>query len=525
VYGEHGRISALRLRELLLLLGTLTGVVGAACNGVRLDAPISGRVIDAEMQKPIAGAVVRLLRQASCPRGGKLYALPALETRTDAGGHFSIRGGAGGAPCASPGWWAELSILASGYSVDSALDTDEYLTSQKSIRSGEFRLIPIRYLIEFDRYRRIAEQERRTVESDGRLAGKEEEYLGSVWRQALDHAQRLSFQPVERVGTFVSQPQAALYRVAVIQRERIIILAQDRNTGSFYAWTQRGDPVPSLLPEGLGLSLVEGEDLFKPSAPPFLSRNDGLHFPRGFSFPTAGITAETWHLIKTDFAGLRFAVRLPAHSIMTVEDGGRTVAVYLLQQMTNGGNPSAQRTESLNYVPGPRLAMSSVLPGAEPPIECMAIVGGAWNEVVFIAPTPTGRSLFVVPFHRFEQGQWSQVVARRVRLQSGTMDSEVTACRGGRETLYVALKNNGILKLQRKIIKNEGSDYVIGSATRTVAFDGPVDFGSIAVSEMGSDLEPGGRWETLYAVSGGDRIYRFDANLRADQRIQILGRD
>lgn len=493
-----------RQRILVVLLMCFIGVSGLLIFGVgpiRIDMPVRGQVIDSDTKRPIPGAAVRLDRTAACPRffhGHDWHRLPSLETRTDGEGRFTIGGGVTIAPCMLPRWSVDLHILAVGYLSDSAHDTDLYINTEKPVRYGLFELDRIRYLTELEEYRSATLT---------RLA----ENAGPVWAEALNTAQRLSFRTVGRPGAFASQAGAIFDQIATVEGGgpqrllRWIILAQDRNTGSLYRWTTKGTSEATLAPPVPGSSMLGGRRSVGYGFP-FFVKEDWLYFPEHGNAILRNPGSQNWFSASSRFDGVKAVVDIGVHVVM-VEAGGREVAIYHL-----GRVPRRRPDEPREGAPGPSLSVSDMLSGSQPPIECMTGVRGPSDEVVFIAHTADGRALFGLPYGRIQRKEW---VAERVELPRGTLSAEVTACAGGNSSLYVALRNRGIIKLERTEVRGWKSTWKVRQTRTLTGASGPLNFSSLAVGE----IEP--YWEVLYGVAGDDAIYRFSADLRPDQRIEF----
>jgi hypothetical protein len=203
--------------------------------------------------------------------------------------------------------------------------------------------------------------------------------------------------------------------------------------------------------------------------------------------------------------------------VVTLEAGGAEVAVYDFDRWIEWQVPRRKAGQPREILPGPRLAVADLLPGARSPIECMTRVRGVHSAIAFVARTGDERAVFL-----FTGGQdtnprdWK---ANQVGLLGGALRGEVTACAGAEGVLYVALKDQGILKLSlgQERIRTSGwqlAARITGTATLTGP-SGPLNFSALAVG----DIE---RYrEVLYAVAGDDAIYRFGADLRPDQRIEV----
>lgn len=137
--------------------------------------------------------------------------------------------------------------------------------------------------------------------------------------------------------------------------------------------------------------------------------------------------------------------------------------------------------------------------------------------IAFIARTGERRALYVL--ERSAERDPQKWKAQRIDIVNGGLPSGVIACAGAQNGLYVALKDRGILKL------GVGQEYTGRGTQRKLAARvrasggldgpaGPLTFSALAVGDIQK------HWEVLYAVAGDDAVYRFDSELRPDQRIE-----
>jgi hypothetical protein len=218
----------------------------------------------------------------------------------------------------------------------------------------------------------------------------------------------------------------------------------------------------------------------------------------------------------SEFGGVREAARWGRWLVM-LEAQGRAIAAYDLVRWSDS-YPPRQPGEPREIRPGPGLTVPEVLPGAEPPIECMTVVDGVHSGLAFIARTAGERGLYLLTHSPGQDTRtWK---AERIDVLDGALSSEATACAGGQNVLYVALKDQGILRLDigqyptgRPLDWRRGGKVMARGSLNGPA--GPVNFTALAVADIDY------AWEVLYAVAGDDAVYRFSGDLRPDQRIEL----
>lgn len=504
------RVISLRRMSMVSGLVAAAGLLMGA-GPVRIEPMVRGHVIDAETKAPVPGAVVRLTREATCPalHGHQIRKLPPVDSETDRAGHFRLRGGFVRAPCARPLWWTvTLTLLAPGYLMDPDRDTALYYRAGNSSGRATFELYPNRYQVDLDAYRVTP------------WATPPAEPPASRWASTLAAAHRVPVQPVGDSGVFASQSGAAFDRVAVIERgvpvglERWVVVAQDRRSGALHGWTIKGttEPLPALPP---GASLLSGR--WRPGGPePLITETDRLHFARDRNAPFGGPGALGSMVVRSELAEVGAAVRAD-HWLVTVEASGGAIAVYDVHGWLDGLVPPPQ-PEAQGFVePGRRLAVGDVLPGGQPPVTCVARVSGDRPGIVFIAREGTSQGVFFLVAPALgSAGAWR---AERVAAPAEALPGEATACAGGHDAVYVAVRGQGIRKLRlsppsagpgagRTAVRVEASVVLAGPS-------GPLTFVALAAGELAAGQE------VLYAAAGDDAVYRFSADLRPDQRIAV----
>jgi hypothetical protein len=477
--------------------------------------PIHGRVIDARTKTGIQGAIVRLDRDAHClPFPDTHYYLDPLETKTNAEGQFTLSDLSTTAPCLFPEWSDQLIILAPGYFPSHALDTKAYITTEQSVRSGTFELTAIQYRIELDSYDRL-----------GTIMGFLEKNMPknrreSALTKSLSAARNLSFKSLTAPGVFAIQPGAHFDQVSVggvYSGGQEIILAQDGASKSIHGWTPRGEKVSLPSHITTGFTLVGGNH--KSLSFPLLTKDDRIYFPADRTGSLANIGSEHWFSIPSQYGGVQ-AETLFGGYLLTLEAAGKELAIYDLERWYDYFAPKRKPGEPREVLPGPRLAVGDVLSaGGEPPIECMATVKGATDYTVLIAHAAGERVAFVGFSGNFRSvGLKAEHVVRSPTLRLG----QVTACAGGKDAFYVAMKDQGIRRVQIQWRPKLGLNMNMSEPVMLSGPGGPLTFVSLAVGDVTpDDWIRSASWEAVYAVAGDDKLYRFSADLRPDQRIEF----
>ena len=487
----------------------------AGCRySVRLAAPITGRIVDAETQRPIAGAALTLSRVIDCggrtPDGSDSWYYSLVETTTGATGRFWIASLAGRMPCAVWRRHEELNIVAPGYLPTVAIDADEVSPSARSVRAGSFSLRPIRYRSELDFLRRPADVPARN--------GLALPRTGPVWVGALAAARERPPRPAGPLGVFASRSAAAFERVTTASYSTIPdvarrpwVVAQNGLTGAFYAWTPRGDPSPLPMPGEAGLSLVGGR-----REEPALLANGRVYLPAtGGSLADLG--PDRW-VPQPPPAERTVGAATLGTFMATLEAGRREVALYDLDAAHAGQTPGGRRGITLKG----RFGVSDLFGSAAPP-DCVTRIGGTAPDSAFVF-IQRARSQSQVYLLRGVGDGPLVLKVHRVRLQ-GSLPSPVTACDGGQSGVYVALADSSLVRIDIRLREKtaEGEEWV-AEVTHTLAgpsWGAPQPVRSLAVGQLKGDRGEEAL-EVLYAVLGDGRVYRFTADLRPDQRLEAL---
>jgi len=488
------------------------GASAAGCGySAGLATPITGRVVDAETQRPVAGAALTFSRVIDCagqtPDSGESWSYSLVETTTGTNGRFWIAGLAGRTRC--PVWLRheELNILAPGYLPAIAIDADEELTSAPSVRARSFSLRPIRYRSELDFLRRPADVPAR----NGVLLPR----TGPVWVNALAAARQYPLRARGPVGVFASRPATAFasvtapsYSTLPAAGRRPYVVAQDGPTGAFSAWSPRGDRLLSM-PERAGLSLVGGR-----RDEPALLADGRVWMPLDYGTGLRDLSPDHW-VPQPPPAGATVGAATLGSSLVTLEDGGRQVALYDLDANHAAQQGGGRREIALKG----RFAIADLF-GSDHPPDCVTSIGRAAQDsaFVFIQRVRDRSQLYL---WRGFGDQPLVLKVDRVQLR-GSLPSPLTACDGGQSDVYVALKDSSLIRIDIRLEKKTpNGEQWVAEVTRTLArpsWRAPQPVRSLAVGELTGD-RPEDRLEVLYAVVGDDAIYRFTADLRPDQRI------
>lgn len=503
----HGRV---RLARCLVVAGALAI---SACRPYRLEPPLDAQVIDRETGAPVAGATIRLDRTLYCLkffRGLSVHPLKVREALTDRDGRFTMTRLSARGPCFSPALSEWLDIVAPGYLPATAHSTDLYESDDNPVRSSSFALERVRYRTELEVYARL--QPRLGKETD------------SLLKTAVDSARRAPFRTAGDPGVFAYVPRAAFDRIAVVtagvhsdRARRVAILVQDRRTGTFHAWTVRGDPVAPADPPAPGFHLLPGEGYRKL---PLVVRERRLYFPTDDSVLLSELTTPKWFPVAAQFGDVRTGTEWGGYFV-TVEGAGRQIAFYDLERWREYVPPRRKPGQPRVIRAGPRRALSDVLPGAAPPIECLVYNKQlARPALLFIAQAAGQRALFAVPYQSI--GGRPLTVAR-VEAPPRAFPDEVTACAVAGQTFYVASKRHGLRILR---ITQPSPHRFVAEPRAPVVVTGPrgrLEFVSLAVAPVRAEPLRARRedWNALYAVAGDEAIYRFGLDLSLDQRIEM----
>jgi hypothetical protein len=310
-------------------------------------------------------------------------------------------------------------------------------------------------------------------------------------------------RPTDSPGVFVRRTGAIFDQIAVVEllgdrylRRRAVVVARDRRTGAVHGWTETGVSISLPLPVAGGWSLVGAS---RRLGVPLLERDAYLYFPDPLDWtePLRGVTAHTWSRVATQRGDLR-AVASYKQGWVAVEAGWSAITTYrVLEQLD--GKTRLRSTPSA----GSPLALGDVLPGARPPVECLA-TRPEDDSLVMIAQTAEGRGLFLLPWWRLSRMEWH---ADRTTISPQLFDSEVIACAASPSSLYVALRDRGIVRLAFARLEVEPlPQALLGATIRNVL--------GLATGSVG-----GG--EAVYAVTGDDAVYRFAASGEPDRRLEL----
>jgi hypothetical protein len=494
--------------RLLLALAGLGLMIGAvACGPVRLVRPVSGQVIDRDTKRPVAGAIVSLDRETVCPKfihGSDHYPLPVRETTTDVDGHFTLRDLSSVAPCLFPFFAHSLRIAAPRYLTAEALDTNLYSTTQQSIRAGVFELTPIRYRAELGLLPRPSTE-----------LPAEPRRPAPLWDAALAGLQRSAVSSVGPPAVFVTHPGARFDRVATVKFGvyadnglRELVVAQDRATGSFHAWTPRGDAVPVAMPAKKDHALIGGRH-----DQPYVISDRALYIPNTYASSLADLGPDHWYRLPLQ-VGLPRALTRHGIFLTALEADGRQLAFYDLDLFIDWPFRPRPAGESKRIVPRGTRSVGEILGAPVASAGCMATTGISPNALVFVAEAETRPTVFLVFPSADHLTAWK---AERAISQLGGLGA-VTACDALNAMAYLALADGRLAALRvthEPVATQQGHRW----HARVVGWAGPLSdsrrFASVAVAELE-------RLRTVvYAVAGDEKIYRFTDDLSPDQRIVV----
>jgi hypothetical protein len=109
--------------------------------------------------------------------------------------------------------------------------------------------------------------------------------------------------------------------------------------------------------------------------------------------------------------------------------------------------------------------------------------------------------------------------ADRTPIPAGIVDGDVIACAASASSLYVSLRDRGIVRLSlARPEVDRLAQARFGAMSR-----GVLEASSTSTSRMFLGLATGGLVgiDVLYAVAGDDAIYRFSASGEPDQRLEL----
>jgi hypothetical protein len=478
--------------------------------GLIASIGVSGRVVDRETGQPIEGAVVSLQRTAHCAsfHAYSRY-LPPAETRTDGAGRFSVGSGSTAATAGCLGWaWSRsLRVLAPGYLAELLEHDDPWLKVDPRRQFDSLATAPValertRYALELRPLVAVPEP---PVPDDPRP--------GPMWEETLAAIRSAKARPLDSAGVFVRRPGAVFDQIVVVDllrdrysRRRAVVLARDRRTGSVHGWTAGGESISLPLPAPDGWSLVGAS---RRLGVPLLEKGSDLYFPGQLDWaePLYGLGSRSWSRVATQRGAMR-AIAAHRQGWVGVEAAGSAITSYRVVEQAEG-----KTRLRLTVAPETRLALGDVLPDAQPPIECLAN-GPGDDSLVMIARTSDGRGVFVLPWPKLARMEWR---ADRERIPARLLEGEVSACAASPSSLYVSLRDRGIVR--SSLFGREGEPLPQGVflANGRAVLDGSSgarDFVGLATGSLS-----GG--EVLYAVAGDDAVYRFSANGEPDRRLEL----
>jgi hypothetical protein len=212
-----------------------------------------------------------------------------------------------------------------------------------------------------------------------------------------------------------------------------------------------------------------------------------------------GLSSQNWARVATQRGALR-ALAAHRQGWVGLEAGNTAITSYTVVEQSEGKSRLRPVVSA-----GPPLVFTQVLPEARAPIECL-VTKRDDDSVVILARTADGHALYVLPWWRMGRNEWR---ADRTPIPAGILEGDVIACAASASSLYVSLRDRGIVRLS--LARPDGDPLAqarFGARSRGVLFLG-LATGSLA----GADV--------LYAVAGDDAIYRFSANGEPDQRLEL----
>jgi len=485
-------------------------VVLALLNGcVHFDTSLSGQLIDAESRRPITGAAVALERRASCLQIAHSYttSLSPRETRSGPDGRFSIGGGPSLASCPFAFAWVEsVRILAPGYFEEQfrgpeGPGSDLALPPYGALTTAPLALRPWRYRADALAYERRPESD-----SDATMQG-----AGPIRRETIEAIRSIAVRALGPSGVFVADPDAAFDRIALTrlswQRPRSTgVLVRDAKSGRIRAFSAQGASLEVPIPAVPSATPAVATGLGYPA----LLERDRIHYARHLDFrlPLLGVAATDWHSIAVERPPVLTAAQTDS-VLMTVEDGGERLGVYRVGTEPTQGRLRAWIGSLSDH------AVSELLPGARPPVECVAAEPG--RDVFFVVAQVEGRrGLFRVAWAPPVYTE-SRVTRLAVPLIVLDYKVKITACAAGRQTLFIALDNGSVHRLSTPA--GRGSSRPVWAASKFPPGAGPQHFVGMATGELERDLE------VVYAVSGTGTVYRFTGDGVPDQRVEFATRE
>ena len=474
---------------------------------------VSGRVVDRATGQPIEGAVVSLQRTAHCV-SYHAYSrqISPVETRTDNTGLFAVGSGSAAATagCLSWAWSRSLRILAPGYLEEVLHHDDSWLGADPRrqfdlLKSQPVSLEHARYALELRPY--LLNAERPEAPGDPRP--------GPAWEETIAAIGSARSRPLESVGVFARRPGMRFDQVFVVDllrdqlsRPRAAVLARDRTTGTVHGFALDGEPVSLPLPEPGGWVIVGVSSRL---GVPLLEKNSYLYFPAllDWAEPMQGLSAQNWARVATQQGALR-ALAAHRQGWVGLEAGNTAITSYKVVEQSEGKSRLRPVVSA-----GPRLLFTEVLPDARAPIECLVSKRDD-DSVVIFARTGDGHALYVLPWWKMLRAEWR---ADRTPIPAGIVEGDVIACAASASSLYVSLRDRGIVRLS--LARPEVDP--LAQARFGAMSRGVLEASSTSTSRMFLGLATGSLAgaDVLYAVAGDDAIYRFSASGEPDQRLEL----
>jgi hypothetical protein len=458
--------------------------------------PVSGRVVDSISKEPVPGAVVRYDRTASCFGGMESrvrYDLAPSEGVSDADGRFRIWPTAFFVPCLLPSWDFELTIVAPGYRPAYPRHREFPLSTKRRRLAGTFYLVPVRNRLELLEYRDVARH----------LAwrAKHGELLERTIASILTDEPHVTSSP----GAFARVEGAHFVRIALaatgvvtenfpgigtVSVARETILAQDKN-GLLDAWFPNGDRVdgsPIKLPAYV--RLVPGHNDY-----PRFATDTRIFFAANDRATIFNLFTDDWFSRPTRI-GAPETMLTKGHWIFSLE--GEHLLTYDLERYINWLVPRRKPGEPREVLDGP-------LEDSQGRLECAAllVVGGP-RRVFAVGRGPHGRTLFFA-----DETHGPKLQLKPIPIEQGELKGDVMSCAGGYGVGFLATRD-GLQSLE--FFQSKGGNWRarLGTPVSLASSGGPSTFVSIAANQS-----------VVYAVAGGDTVYRFSRELEPDAMITV----
>ena len=475
------------------LLMAVLALLAGGCMNARMVLSLTGRVLDADTQAPVAGAVVDIARGLCCGIVDcNLATLPRVEATTDAAGSFRLPGGLlwFPPPCFGTVRKDHLSVLAVGYQIRSFLSG--YGVTGDWIESGPVLLDRVRYATEVEFWLDPSR-------SDTWLLDR-----GPRWRAAVAAVRGARLAALTAPGVFQSEPGAVFDQILVLglhgprAAQPSAILARDRRTGIIRAWDPRGDSVGLGLDDGRPQALAGGDlNLVRP----LIGVGGDVLAPESKRLTTngRGLAFDGWYRFSEPLGRIiEVFVSAIARRVLALDADGGGATLY--EAIVDGNRV---------IVPGPprvvARASGRALFGVESArIQCAT----AGPNPLVVGQGPAG-----VVIARMEVS--GSLSTTSLRLAADVPSGTITACASDGWKLFVAIAGRGIHAFE---LSGNDLHAVKGYWGRLPLVPGerpiPTTFVALAaMREAGPAL--------VYAVAEDSAVYRFSTSGLPEQRIEF----